>query len=158
MSECGQIFPHVFPSCAVTRARGKQLKADRLCEGEVSLRPDSEVTIEKTLPGHSENYVDESGLLPSNEVDGGTVEDEPLGMTLTDNITWDSSDYFSGESVSREKGKLENLLSSIFNVSQENLIQEQLADVTLKPLFSMVCIEGDIETTFLLLSKRGVVA
>lgn len=66
--ECGQKFPHVFPSCAVTRARGKQLKADWLCEGEISLCPDSEVTIEKTLPVHSENYVDESGLLPSNEL------------------------------------------------------------------------------------------
>ncbi|XP_067281212.1 uncharacterized protein [Pseudorasbora parva] len=38
--ECGQKFPHVFPSCAVTRARGKQLKADRLCD--LSDTPNSE--------------------------------------------------------------------------------------------------------------------
>jgi len=113
--ECGQKFPHVFPSCAVTRARTKQLNADQLCEGEVSLHP---------------------------EVDGETVEGEQIGMTLAENI----SDFFSEESVFREKAISEDLLSSIFHVSREELIQEQFADVTLKPLFSMVRVDRDIET------------
>lgn len=114
--ECGQKFPHAFPTCAVTRAIGKQLKADRLHEGEVSFHPVCEVTIEKTSPVHSENYVDESDL-PSKEVDSGTVEDESLSNDLNIQHHLGSSDKFSEKSVSQEDGISEHILSSIFNVS-----------------------------------------
>lgn len=78
-------------------------------------------------------------------------------MTLTDNITFDSPDYSSEEFVSWEKGKLENLFFSILNVSRENLIQEQLADVTLKPLFQWFVLKEILRLSYLpaIFLKRG---
>lgn len=98
-----------------------------MCEGEVSLDPDSEVIMEETLPVHFENYVGKSGL--SEEAGGGTVEGEPFGMTLTDNITSDSSGYFSGEFVSQPKGVSDDHLLSIFNVSRENFQRRRVLDI-----------------------------
>lgn len=115
--ECGKRFPHVFVSCAVTRARGKQLKADRPCEGEFDLHPDSEVTVEKSLLVHSEDAVDRGSFVPSNQIDGGTVK-EPLGMTLEDNTISESSDLFT-EYFSLGRKKYQLIFYPLFFMSLE---------------------------------------
>ncbi len=123
--ECSQKFPHVFPCCAVTRAREKQLRAGT-CVGEISSDPDNE------------NDGDERILSQKD----GKIEDESVSLTLAEDVS-DSSDMFMEESFSQEK--VEDLLSPIFHVSRETLVQEQSADETLKPLFSVICVE-DHET------------
>lgn len=142
--ECGEKFPHVFSSCAVTRARQKQLQTDRQQADEVLLHSGDRIHSEEALLQQATTVANGSSAT-LKQLDGKEMGGELFGMASTDKGISESSDVFSEESVLHDKRVSTDILSCLLHVSREVLIQEQSADTTLKPLFEIVYTEDDVD-------------
>lgn len=87
----GQKFPHVFPSCAVTRARAKQLQTERVCEANALISP-GEVDVEERLPDISNDAWNVMDYFQSDHA-GGETTNKQAGLTA--NVGLNYSDVFS---------------------------------------------------------------
>ena len=139
--ECLKKFPHVFPACAITRARAKQLWED---EDQSCLSRPPE------LASPAVEVVGNESVSPADcQPDKEGVEDS-LAMGFesdqgnTEHAGPNSEQVAAGRYMLGSDGDRVDsaLVQSLFKVSREDLIGEQRADESINKLFVLVEPEG----------------
>ncbi|KAL2103191.1 hypothetical protein ACEWY4_000059 [Coilia grayii] len=144
---CGKMFPHVFPVCAITRAKAKQLQEFDALECP-TLSP--ELTWppgERTVsPAHADSSFD------SGACNGSPV----LGAGSDKTVVSDTKSSLHVDGPLESEPAPEDSVSRLFQTSREGLIAEQESDNELKKLFSVVVpdLNGEGGTCYVL--KEGV--